>query len=53
MLLEKGKMLGLTSEQLLAPVGPLPLKDDQGMGIACALLLQTLDKGKIQTLIKF
>jgi hypothetical protein len=49
MLLRKGEML----DQLLAPSGPLPLMDAQGMSIACRFLLRTLDEGKIQNHVQF
>jgi hypothetical protein len=42
-ILRKGKILGFTEEELFPVRGPFDLTDDWGVGIACCMLLRTLD----------
>ena len=52
-ILRKGKILGFTEEELFPARGPFDLTDDWGMGIACCMLLRTLDPGENEALIQF
>ena len=46
-----GNRLGL--ENVLPAMGPFPLTDTQGMGIAVSILLRSLDKGRYQNTLQY
>lgn len=50
---KKADQLGLDVTKLLPRMGPLPLKDNQGMGLAVCMLLRSLDVGKNEKTIQF
>lgn len=49
----KASMLGLDAEAMLPPMGPWPVKDIHGIGVAVCILLRSLDPGKNETTIQF
>ena len=50
---KKAGQLGLDWELLLPKMGPMPLTDVQGMGLATCMLLRSLDSGKNEKTIQF
>jgi hypothetical protein len=50
---KKASQLGLDINTLLPRMGPLPLTDNQGMGLAVCMLLRSLDAGKNEKTIQF
>jgi hypothetical protein len=49
----KARVLGIDSKDLLPSMGPFPLKDKHGMGLAVCVLMRSLDEGKNETTIQF
>jgi hypothetical protein len=49
----KASMLRLDAETMLPQMGPWPVKDIHGMGIAVCILLRSLDPGKNEVTIQF
>jgi hypothetical protein len=49
----KAGMLGLDASSMLPPMGPWPIKDAHGMGVAVCILLRSLDPGRNETTIQF
>jgi hypothetical protein len=49
----KGVMLGLPLQSLFLALGPFPVMDVQGMGIACCILMRSLDPGKNQKFVQY
>jgi hypothetical protein len=43
----------MNPEQLLPKMGPFPVQDKQGMGLACCVLLRSLDEGRNEETIQF
>jgi hypothetical protein len=49
----KGAMLGLPLQSLFPALGPFPVKDVQGMGIACCILMRSLDPRKNEKFVQY
>ena len=50
---KKAVILGMDPECLLPIMGPFPVVDKQGMGLACCVLLRTLDDGRNEDTVQF
>jgi hypothetical protein len=49
----KAMTLNLPVNDMLPKLGPFPVDDTQGMGLAVCILLRTLDEGKNETTVQF
>jgi hypothetical protein len=49
----KAKILGIDEERMLPAMGPFPLTDVHGMGVAVCILLRSLDAGRNEETIQF
>lgn len=49
----KAIILGMDPDVILPIMGPFPVTDKQGMGLACCLLLRTLDEGRNEDTVQF
>ena len=49
----KAKILGLNPERFYPTMGPLPVKDIDGMAVACCVLMHSLDEGKNEDTVQF
>jgi len=49
----KAREAGLNRERMFPAMGPLPLQDKAGMGVAICVLMRTLDQGKNEETIQF
>ena len=49
----KASHLRIKLDRMLPPMGPWPVRDDQGMAIAVCILLRSLDPGKNEATIQF
>lgn len=49
----KTRLVSLNADTMMPAMGPFPLKDIHGMGLAVALLLRSLDAGKNEETIQF
>lgn len=49
----KATILGLNPQLLLPTMGPFPVRDKQGMGLAVCVLLRSLDEGRNEDTIQF
>jgi hypothetical protein len=52
-LTKKARLLGIDPAGLLPPMGPFPLKDKHGMGLAVCVLMRSLDEGKNEATLQF
>jgi len=46
----KAHEAGINCDRMFPVMGPLPLQDKAGMGVAICVLMRTLDQGKMKTL---
>jgi len=49
----KAQDLGLNTQCFFPAMGPLPIKDCDGMAVACCVLMRTLDEGKNEATVQF
>jgi hypothetical protein len=49
----KARLLGIEDTGLLPSMGPFPLKDKHGMGLAVCVLMRSLDAGKNEATLQF
>jgi hypothetical protein len=52
-LYEKGRLLRLDVDRMMPAMGPFPVQDKQGMGLAVCILLRSLDVGKNERTLQF
>lgn len=50
---KKASSLGMDPDLLLPKMGPFPVTDKQGMGLACCVLLRSLDEGKNEDTVQY
>ena len=49
----KAKTLGINPRRFYPAMGPLPVEDKDGMGVACCVLMRSLDGGKNESTVQF
>ena len=52
MLMKNARLLGI-EDSLLPSMGPFPLEDEQGMGVAVCILIRSLDEGQNDDTVQF
>jgi hypothetical protein len=50
---EKGELLGFPMKTVFPALGPFPVEDNQGMSMACCILMRSLDPGKNEKFVQY